>query len=95
MIDRSYEEASSGSPNLLPMLYGTLDGTEIRWGVPSRRLDDRIRELCHKVVSASEDELEPLIADLKSALSEHNVRLRKMAAVKLANALPSRRRPVL
>jgi len=95
MINRSSEEASSVSPNLLSTLYGTLDGTEIRWGVLSRRLDDRIRELCHKVVAAGEDELEPLIADLKSALSEHNIRLRKLAAAKLANPLPSRREPSL
>jgi hypothetical protein len=95
MINRSSEGASSSSPNLLPILYGTLDGTEIGWGVPSRRLDDRIRELCHRVVASGEDELEPLIAELKSALGEHNLRLRKLAAAKLANSLPSRRGPAL
>jgi hypothetical protein len=63
--------------------------------VPSRRLDDRIRELCYKVISAGEGELEPLIEDLKSALREHNSRLRKLAAAKLANPFPPRNEPML
>jgi hypothetical protein len=63
--------------------------------VPSRRLDDRIRELCSKVVSADENDLEPLIEDLKSALREHNSRLRKLAAAKLANPFSPRKGPAL
>jgi hypothetical protein len=96
MINRSCEEAPLGRLTLLRILYGTQYGAEVRWNVPSRRLDDRIRELCHRVVSASaeEGELEPLIEDLKSALREHNSRLRKLAAAKLANPFPPRKEPV-
>jgi hypothetical protein len=51
--------------------------------MPSRRLEDRIRELCAKVIVAREEEVGPAIAELKSALHEHNARLRKLAAAKL------------
>jgi hypothetical protein len=50
----------------------------------SRRLDDRIRDLCANVVAADEPELEPKISELKSALREHTARLRKMVATKIA-----------
>jgi hypothetical protein len=95
MINRSFEEASVGSPTLLQILYRTEYGTNINWSVPSRRLDDRIRELCYQVISAEEGELEPLIEDLKSALREHNTRLRKLAAAKLANPFPPGKEPTL
>jgi hypothetical protein len=51
--------------------------------VPSRRLDDRIRDLCAKAVVAEESELEGIFSELNSALREHNERLRKLAAEKL------------
>jgi hypothetical protein len=51
--------------------------------MPSRRLEDRIRDLCARVIAAPEDEVEPAISELKSALREHNERLRKLAAAKL------------
>jgi hypothetical protein len=63
--------------------------------MPSRRLDDRIRQLCYEVISAGDDELETLIEDLKSALREHNARLRKLAAAKLANPFPPGKGPAL
>jgi hypothetical protein len=63
--------------------------------VPSRRLEDRIRELCARALSASGAELEPLISELQAALREHNSRLRKLAADKLANfPMRFRKRPV-
>lgn len=68
---------------------------EVRSSVPSRRLEDRIRELCARVLSASGAELEPLISELQTALREHNSRLRQLAADKLANfPMRFRRRPV-
>jgi hypothetical protein len=51
--------------------------------MPSRRLEDRIRELCAKVIVAHEEDVGPAIAELKCALHEHNDRLRKLAATKL------------
>lgn len=51
--------------------------------MPARRLEDRIRELCAKVIVAREEDVGPAIAELKSALHEHNDRLRKLAATKL------------
>jgi hypothetical protein len=52
--------------------------------VPSRRLDDRIRELCAKAVTAQDSELDAIFSELNGALHEHNERLRKLAADKLA-----------
>jgi hypothetical protein len=52
----------------------------------SRRLDDRIRELCATVVSAQEEEVEPTIHELKQALREHTARLRRLAASKIVEA---------
>jgi hypothetical protein len=59
----------------------------------SRRLEDRIRDLCTKVIAADENAVEPVIADLKSALREHNDRLRKLAAAKLTRHEKPRTRP--
>jgi len=52
----------------------------ICWGawVPTRRLDDRIRELCQQAIAArSADELDTILAELRSALDEHSKRVRK------------------
>jgi hypothetical protein len=58
--------------------------------MPSRRLEDRIRELCAKAVAAPESDLEPVIGELKVALHEHTERLRKLAALKLARTINGR-----
>ena len=47
--------------------------------VPSRRLDDRIRELCARAVTADESDFLGVVSDLRSALHEHVVGMRKMA----------------
>jgi hypothetical protein len=55
----------------------------------SRRLEDRIRELCTKAVGTPEPaEFSQVIQQLREALHEHANRLRQLAAVKL----PSRKR---
>ena len=46
--------------------------------MPSRRLEDRIRDLCAKAVSAEGRELAGILRDLKEALREHADRLRKL-----------------
>jgi hypothetical protein len=52
--------------------------------MPSRRLEDRIRELCSKCVNAKDTaELQSAIEKLKIALREHTNRLRELAARKL------------
>ena len=56
-----------------------------------RRLEDRIRELCAKAVSAADDELEPIIRELRTALREHSQRLRQLAAQGLGPDKPSHR----
>ncbi len=49
-----------------------------------RRLEDRIRELCGKLVaSRNTDQFDPTLSELKSALQQHTERLRKMAVTKL------------
>jgi hypothetical protein len=53
--------------------------------VPKRRLDDRILELCNQArANQGADELDTIIADLQSALHEHNERLRKRVASRVA-----------
>jgi hypothetical protein len=52
--------------------------------VPKRHLDDRIRELCARALSAEGEEFDSAILALRSALREHNARLRRLTAVKLA-----------
>jgi hypothetical protein len=51
-----------------------------------RRLEDRIRALCAKALKAENCELDAIFSELKSALGEHNRRLRKLAAAKLVRA---------
>ena len=53
------------------------------WVVPSRRLEDRIRQLCARAVTAQGSELDRTLVDLQSALHEHIERLRRMTATKL------------
>jgi RecJ-like exonuclease len=60
--------------------------------MPARRLEDRIRELCAKVSVAPETELDAALSELKSALHEHSVRLRKMAAENFAKRKPGDKR---
>jgi hypothetical protein len=46
----------------------------------SRRLEDRIKELCARAVSTPESpELNQVLKDLQAALHEHTQRLRKTA----------------
>lgn len=52
--------------------------------MPSRHLEDHIRDLCAKAIAAPETELEPALSELKSALREHTARLRQMVAENLA-----------
>jgi hypothetical protein len=57
-----------------------------------RRLEDRIRELCAKSITAREDDL-AIIAELKAALREHVERIRNVvAATDFANGLRLERR---
>jgi hypothetical protein len=47
----------------------------------SKRLEDRIYTLVEKAIAAQEkEELEAIIKDLRAALKEHIVRIRKLAA---------------
>jgi len=51
--------------------------------VPSRRLEDQIKDLCSKAVAANDAELRPILLELRESLHEHTDRLRKLAAQKL------------
>jgi hypothetical protein len=57
--------------------------SDVFWNVSQYRLDDRIRQLCAKVVASSDQDLGPSIAELKAALRQHNERLRKLALAQL------------
>ncbi len=54
--------------------------------MPSRRLEDRIRELCAKAATASDAETVQVLNELRHALHEHARNLRAMAAEKLTGA---------
>jgi len=61
----------------------------------SRRLEDRIRDLCAQAVAAGSGDLNPVLSELKAALHEHTQRLRAMAAastVRSAREFPPERR---
>jgi hypothetical protein len=55
--------------------------------VPSR-LDDRIRELCAKALTAKDPELQRILGELQDSLHEHSERLRRLAAEKLGKREP-------
>jgi len=82
-----------GADYLQNRLYAWSGEASVACKVPFRKLDNHIRELCARVVSAEGDQLAPLMSELKAALQEHNNRLRQMAVAKLANPLPPRSRP--
>jgi hypothetical protein len=42
--------------------------------------ESRIRDLCAKIIAAPEADLEPVLSELQTALHEHTVHLRRMAA---------------
>ena len=57
--------------------------------MPSRRLEDRIRELCSKALVADETQIDLTLEELRLALHEHAERLRKLAARKLLPLNPA------
>lgn len=52
--------------------------------MPSRLLDNRIRELCAKAVAADTVNFAEVLADLRSALHEHAQEMRKLARKEIA-----------
>jgi hypothetical protein len=63
--------------------------------VPTRRLDDRIRDLCAQAVAAnSSDKAKPILAELRSAIHQYTQRLRSRAGAILTrtSAFPLERR---
>jgi hypothetical protein len=61
--------------------------------VPSRRLEDRIRELCALAVGANASNFAETLAELRSALHEHTEQLRRLARQQLALAKGMARTP--
>lgn len=78
----------NGTPVLRKILYGRSWLTVAVCHVPSRRLEDHIKDLCSKIVTVREDDLEPVLSELKSALHKHNTKLRRLAAEKLTGLEP-------
>lgn len=52
------------------------------------RLEERIRDLCTKVIAADDAELEPAIQELQSALRVHIDRLRQLVLESHLKSLP-------
>jgi hypothetical protein len=46
--------------------------------VPSRRLEDRIRELCAQAVASGDADFSEVLAQLRSAMHQHIEEMRKM-----------------
>ena len=61
--------------------------------VPSRRLEDRIRELCALATAANTSNFADVLAELRLALHEHSEQLRKLARQQLALARGMARTP--
>jgi hypothetical protein len=57
--------------------------------VSSRRLEDRIRELSRKALTAKDSELEAVFAELRTALHQHIERIRRFATMKLEGKVRS------
>jgi hypothetical protein len=59
----------------------------------SRRLEDRIRDLCAKAISSSNNaEFHQVIEELRQALREHSKRLKVFAHAKFLPGLPVQER---
>ena len=57
-----------------------------------QRLEDRIKELCHKAAATPQSpELEEILQNLQAALAEHTRRMRKLAAGFPVMVRPERR----
>jgi flagellar biosynthesis chaperone FliJ len=54
--------------------------------VPSRRLEDRIRDLCAQAIAPNTTNFTDTLAELRSALHQHVEQLRKLARQQLALA---------
>ena len=53
--------------------------------MPSRRLDDRINELCCRISDTSDEAVEPLLKELQNAIREKIKMLRRMTTLQLIN----------
>jgi hypothetical protein len=71
-------------------MSGCAEQLQGREDMPSRRLEDKIRILCWRTLSAGGAELEAIFAELKSSLHEHSERLRPTMVKKLANRAQGR-----
>jgi hypothetical protein len=58
----------------------------------TRRLDDRIRNLCGQITKAADGELEALLQDLLGAIHEKIERLRSLAASQLLGGKSAKNR---
>lgn len=52
--------------------------------MPSRRLEDRIRDLCREALTSSGSNFDSVLEDLRASLHEHSERLRQIMALRLA-----------
>lgn len=59
-----------------------------RTSMPSRRLEDRIRELCARAVYTKGAEWEAILGELRVAIQEHLLRLANLAAAAIVAGRP-------
>jgi hypothetical protein len=84
--------AQQESVNLRNVLYRTVTERVEDWrhfwpnSSMRRRLEDRIRDLCAEALAAQEAELGPTLSKLRSALHEHNERIRRLFGARLFSA---------
>jgi hypothetical protein len=77
---------SQKTTNTTNTVWVSLSGWCTLGDVPYRRLEDRIRELCAKALTAQDAEMEAIFVALQLALREHAERLRRLAATNLTSA---------
>jgi hypothetical protein len=82
-----------GSKTRLTSPFAVAKDTED--SMPSRRLEDRIRDLCREALTSKGADFESVLGDLRASLHEHSERLRQIMALRLATKthtqLPERR----
>ena len=87
---RPYIPPRNSPPDVLSVVHPTYriclfrlpPVTDLVCSVHSRRLEDRIRDLCAKAVTTEGAELGATLQELRVALREHADRLRKLAVQK-------------
>ena len=82
----------SNAPANSGILQNSHWSTRLLLAMHTRRLDDRIRNLCAQITEATDGELEAILQDLLGAIHEKIERLRSLAASQFLGRKPAKER---